>query len=167
MIERHTMTHHNDGEILEGELVTDGSGPVTVGGEVADLLERAIKTFMQTVLIYLGAGATVSVLDVPWLTAVQGALIATLGTVVLGLVQSAWQSSNPYIEALSRAARTFLASFAGAIPVVDGTTAVTFSSIPWGQAAGIAGTLAAVSLLTSLGSMNLGIAKGTPSLVRG
>lgn len=162
------MTHHNDpGEILEGELVTDGSGPATVGGEIADLLERSIKTFTQTLLIYLGAGATVSVLDVPWLTAVQGALIATLGTVLIGLVQSAWQSSNPYIEALSRAARTFAASFAGALPVVDATGAATFSAIPWGQAAGIAGTLAIVSLLTSLGSMNLGNAKGTPSLVRG
>ena len=125
-----------------------------------------MKTFAQTLLVFLGAGATVSVLDVPWLAALQGAAIATLSTVLLGLVQTAWTSTNPYVEALARAARTFLASLAGALPVVDASHAWTFADVPWGQAAGIAGTLALVSLLTSLASLRIGPDKASPSLVR-
>ena len=138
----------------------------TLSTVVADLAERAVKTFAQTLLVFLGAGATVSVLDVPWLAALQGAAIATLSTVLLGLVQTAWTSTNPYVEALARAARTFLASLAGALPVVDASHAWTFADVPWGQAAGIAGTLALVSLLTSLASLRIGPDKASPSLVR-
>ena len=143
-----------------------GVAAPTLATVVADLAERAAKTFAQTLLVFLGAGATVSVLDVPWLAALQGAAIATLSTVLLGLVQTAWTSTNPYVEALARAARTFLASLAGALPVVDASHAWTFADVPWGQAAGIAGTLALVSLLTSLASLRIGPDKASPSLVR-
>ena len=143
-----------------------GVAAPTLSTVVADLAERAVKTFAQTLLVFLGAGATVSVLDVPWLAALQGAAIATLSTVLLGLVQTAWTSTNPYVEALARAARTFLASLAGALPVVDASHAWTFADVPWGQAAGIAGTLALVSLLTSLASLRIGPDKASPSLVR-
>ena len=110
------------------------------------------------------AGA--SVMSVPWSAALQGTAIAVIGTVVLALAQSSWSSGNPYVEALARAARTFLASLAGAIPVVDPTHTITLADVPWGQAAGLAGTLALVSLLTSVASMNLGVSKHTPSLTR-
>lgn len=140
--------------------------PVTVAGVFADLADKGLKTFTQTLLVFLGAGATVSVLDVPWTAALQGAGIATIATLLIALVQTSWQSGNPYVEMLARAARTFAASLVGAIPVVDGTHAITFADVPWGQAAGIAATLAVVSLLTSLASLNLGAVKGTPSLTR-
>lgn len=143
-----------------------GVAAPTLATVVADLAERAVKTFAQTLLVFLGAGATVSVLDVPWTAALQGAAIATLATVLLGLVQTAWSSTNPYVEALARAARTFLASLAGALPVVDASHAWTFADVAWGQAAGIAGTLALVSLLTSLASLRIGPDKASPSLVR-
>ena len=158
--------HHAAPEqVIEGELVGDVT-PVTVAGVAADLVDKAVKTFAQTLLVYLGAGAAVSVLDVPWSAALQGALIATIGTVLLVLVQTAWTPANPYVDALARAARTFLASLAGAIPVVDPTHTVTLADVPWGQAAGLAGTLALVSLLTSVASMNLGVSKHTPCLTR-
>ncbi|QGJ95825.1 hypothetical protein J1770_gp39 [Gordonia phage EMoore] len=161
----HYGSHAAPEQVLEGEVVPAGT-PLTVGGVAADLVDKAIKTFAQTLLVYLGAGAAVSVLDVPWTVALQGALIATIGTVLLVLVQTSWTPANPYVDALARAARTFLASLAGAIPVVDPSHTVTLADVPWGQAAGIAGTLALVSLLTSLASMNLGVSKHTPSLTR-
>lgn len=159
-------TGNDQGEVLVGEVVPAGTAPITLAGVVSDVSERAVKTFAQTLLIYLGAGATVSVLDVPWLSALQGAAIATLATVLLGFTQTAWSSTNPYVEALARAARTFLASLAGALPVVDASHAWTFADVNWAQAAGIAGTLALVSLLTSAASLNLGASKASPSLVR-
>lgn len=131
---------------------------------LADVAEKAAKTAAQTLLLFLAAGA--SVMSVPWSAALQGTAIAVIGTVVLALAQSSWSSGNPYVEALARAARTFLASLAGAIPVVDASHAWTFADVPWGQAAGLAGTLALVSLLTSVASMNLGVSKHTPSLTR-
>lgn len=162
------MTEENYGTHAAPEPTAPVAGVAapTLATVVADLAERAVKTFAQTLLVFLGAGATVSVLDVPWLAALQGAAIATLATVLLGLVQTAWTSTNPYVEALARAARTFLASLAGALPVVDASHAWTFADVPWGQAAGIAGTLALVSLLTSLASLRIGPDKASPSLVR-
>ena len=156
----------DQGEVLTGEVITAGGTPATLQGVLADVSEKAVKTFAQTLLIYLGAGATVSVLSVPWTAALQGAGIATLATVLIAFVQTAWTSGNPYVEALARAARTFLASLAGALPVVDASHAWTFADVNWGQAAGIAGTLALVSLLTSAASLRIGPDKASPSLVR-
>jgi hypothetical protein len=53
----------------------------------------------------------------------------------------------------------------GAIPVTaSATEAFTFADVDWAQTAGLAGTAAAISLLTSFVSMPVGPAKGTPSL---
>ena len=154
----------NDNEVLAGEVISAGGAPFTLGGFVLDLVEKAAKTAAQTLLLFLAAGA--SVMSVPWSAALQGTAIAVIGTVVLALAQSSWSSGNPYVEALARAARTFLASLAGALPVVDASHAWTFADVNWAQAAGIAGTLALVSLLTSAASLNLGASKASPSLVR-
>lgn len=142
----------------------DGTTATSLRDVATDVAEKAIKTFAQTLLLFLVAGT--SVLNVPWSTAVQGAAIATIGTVVLALAQTAWSSANPYVEALARAARTFLATLGGAIPVVDGSHTFVFTDVNWAQAAGIAGTAALISLLTSVVSLPIGPNRASPSLVR-
>ncbi|MEC4615782.1 holin [Tsukamurella tyrosinosolvens] len=143
---------------------TDGTTATSLRDVATDVAEKAVKTFAQTLLLFLVAGT--SVLNVPWSTAVQGAAIATIGTVVLALAQTAWASANPYVETLARAARTFLATLGGAIPVVDGSHAFVFTDVNWAQAAGIAGTAALISLLTSVVSLPIGPNRASPSLVR-
>ncbi|CAM3811139.1 holin [Tsukamurella ocularis] len=143
---------------------TDGTTATSLRDVVTDVAEKAVKTFAQTLLLFLVAGT--SVLNVPWSTAVQGAAIATIGTVVLALAQTAWASANPYVETLARAARTFLVTLGGAIPVVDGSHAFVFTDVNWAQAAGIAGTAALISLLTSVVSLPIGPNRASPSLVR-
>ncbi|QOC56044.1 holin [Gordonia phage Clown] len=140
--------------------------PIAAGGLsafVADVAERAIKTFAQNLTLFLVAG--VSVVSVAWSTALQSAALATLATVLIALVDSRLSSPNPYVEALIRAGRTFVATVVGAIPaVIDAEHAVTFASINWTAVAGFAGTAALLSLLTSLASLPVG-PKGSPSLV--
>ena len=157
-------TGNDQGEVLVGEVISAGGSPITVQGVIADLAERAVKTAAQTLLLFLAAGA--SVMSVPWSAALQGTAIAVIGTVVLALAQSSWSSGNPYVETLARAARTFLVTLGGAIPVVDASHTYAFTDVNWGQAAGIAGTAALVSLLTSLASLRIGPDKASPSLVR-
>lgn len=154
----------NDNEVLTGEVISAGGSPITVQGVIADVAEKAVKTFAQTLLLFLAVG--VSVTQVPWSAALQGAGIAVVGTVVLALAQTAWSSGNPYVEALARAARTFLVTLGGAIPVVDASHTYAFTDVNWAQAAGIAGTAALVSLLTSAASLRIGPDKASPSLVR-
>ncbi|QDH92466.1 membrane protein [Gordonia phage Dmitri] len=130
---------------------------------VEDVAERAVKTFTQTLLLFLVAG--VSVVSVAWSTALQSAALATLATVLLALVDARLVAANPYVEALIRAGRTFIATMVGSIPVViSADQAVTFADVNWTQVAGFAGTAALISLLTSLASLPIG-PKGTPSLV--
>lgn len=135
----------------------------TVQAFVADVAERAVKTFAQTLLLFLVAG--VSVVSVAWGTALQAAALATLSTVLLALVDARLVADNPYVEALIRAGRTFVATVVGAIPVViSADQAATFADVNWTQVAGLAGTAAVISLLTSLVSLPIG-PKGTPSVV--
>lgn len=160
------MTDNTEGgAVLEGEVVPAAAGsPFTLGGFLLDLVEKGGKTFAQTLLLFLAAGA--SVMTVPWGTALQGAAIATLSTVGLAVVQSAWSSPNQYIESIARAGRTFIATGVGAIPVVAADHAVVFADVNWAQVAGVAGTAAAISLLTSVASWKIGSDKASPSLVR-
>ena len=148
----------------EGEVIPAGGAPFTLGGFVTDLVEKAGKTFAQTLLLFLVAG--VSVTAVPWVPALQGAALATLSTVGLAIVQSSWSSQNQYIESIARAGRTFIATFVGALPVVSADHAIVFADVPWAQLAGFAGTAAAISLLTSVASWKIGADKASPSLVR-
>ncbi|AMS03100.1 holin [Gordonia phage Obliviate] len=130
---------------------------------VEDVTERAAKTFTQTLLLFLVAG--VSVVSVAWGTAIQSAALATLATVLLALVDSRLVAENPYVEALIRTGRTFIATVVGSIPVVTSADqAVTFADVNWTQVAGFAGTAALISLLTSIASLPIG-PKGTPSIV--
>ncbi|QIN93614.1 holin [Gordonia phage DumpsterDude] len=128
-----------------------------------DVAERAVKTFVQNLALFLVAG--VSVLSVAWGTALQSAALATLATVLLALVDARLVAANPYVESLIRAGRTFIATVVGSIPVVvSADQAVTFADVNWTQVAGLAGTAALISLATSIASLPIG-PKGTPSLV--
>ncbi|ANA86889.1 hypothetical protein PBI_UTZ_22 [Gordonia phage Utz] len=130
---------------------------------IEDVAERAVKTFVQNLALFLVAG--VSVLSVAWGTALQSAALATLATVLLALVDERIVAANPYVEALIRAGRTFIATVVGSIPVVvSADQAVTFADVNWTQAGGLAGTAALISLATSITSLPVG-PKGTPSLV--
>lgn len=130
---------------------------------IEDVTERAVKTFVQNLALFLVAG--VSVLSVAWGTALQSAALATLATVLLALVDARLVAANPYVEALIRAGRTFIATVVGSIPVVvSADQAVTFADVNWTQVAGLAGTAALISLATSIASLPIG-PKGTPSLV--
>lgn len=122
-----------------------------------DLADRASKTFAQNFVVFLGAG--VAVTAVPWTDAFESAAIATLATVLLALINTTAISSGVWIlDAADRAARTFLGSFAGAIPLTGG-----FNSVNWGEAAAIASTVALASVLTSVLTSNLGASKGLPT----
>lgn len=123
-----------------------------------DLADRASKTFVQNVLIFLGAGATI--LSVSWPAALSSAGLATLATVLLALSTATLLSSGNFlIDLADRAARTFTGTLVAAIPVAGG-----FGDVQWDKALTLAGTAVLVSVLTSLGSMNLGSTKGVPSL---
>ncbi|AYR02594.1 hypothetical protein SEA_BIBWIT_41 [Gordonia phage Bibwit] len=157
------MTHRDPLTGVVAESPAAGS-PFTFGGFVVDVAEKSGKTFAQTLLLFLTLG--VSITAVPWTTALQGAAIATLSTAGLAIVQSAWSSPNQYIESFARAGRTFVATAVGAIPVVSAEHAVVFADVDWAQLSGVAGTAAAISLLTSVASWKLGADKASPSLVR-
>ena len=122
-----------------------------------DLADRASKTFLQNVLLFLGAGATI--VSVSWPTALSSAALATLVTVLLAFVGStSITSGNLLIDLADRAARTFAGSLVAAIPATGG-----FADVNWTDAATIAATAALFSVLTSLATTNLGAAKGLPS----
>lgn len=121
-----------------------------------DLADRASKTFIQNVLLFLGAGATI--VSVSWPTALSAAGLATLVSVLLAFVGStALTSGNFLIDLGDRVARTFAGSLVAAIPVTGG-----FADVAWKDALTIAATAAVFSALTSLATLNIG-AKGLPS----
>ncbi|AMS02877.1 hypothetical protein KNU66_gp44 [Gordonia phage McKinley] len=155
------MTHRDP---LTGVQATAAGAPFTFGGFVVDVAEKSGKTFAQTLLLFLTLG--VSVTAVPWTTALQGAAIATVSTAGIAVVQSAWTSPNQYIESFARAGRTFVATGVGALPVVSADHAVVFADVNWWELAGVSGTAAAISLLTSVASWKIGVDKASPSLVR-
>ncbi|OZE92126.1 hypothetical protein CH302_23730 [Rhodococcus sp. 15-2388-1-1a] len=122
-----------------------------------DLADRASKTFLQNVLLFLGAGATL--VSVSWPVALSSAGLATVVTVLLAFVGStALTSGNFLIDLGDRAARTFAGSLVAAIPATGG-----FADVNWRDAVTIAGTAVLFSILTSLATVNLGASKGLPS----
>ncbi|MGN7134552.1 holin [Rhodococcoides corynebacterioides] len=121
-----------------------------------DLTDRAVKTFVQNVTLFLLAG---TVLSVSWTQVLGSAGLATLVTVLVAVsTAAALTSGNPLVDILDRAARTFAGTLVGAIPVAGG-----WADIDWKNALALAGTTALVSVLTSLGTLNLGATKGLPS----
>lgn len=123
-----------------------------------DLLDRTIKTFIQTLLIFLGAGATIA--SVSWTTALSSAALAALVSFLIALSTStALTSGNFLIDTADRVGRTFVSVLVGAIPATG-----TLSDINWRDALTLAATAALISVLTSLASSNFGPTKGLPSL---
>lgn len=123
-----------------------------------DLLDRTGKTFLQTVLVFLGAGATIA--SVAWTTALSSAALAALVSFLIALSTStALTSGNFAIDLADRVGRTFVSALVGAIPATG-----TLSDINWHDALTLAATAALISVLTSLASSNFGSTKGLPSL---
>jgi len=150
--------------------MAESNGTLTVGVELVgthsidtkafwlDLLDRTGKTFLQTVLVFLGAGATI--VSVSWTTALSSAALAALVSLLIALSTStAITSGNFAIDLADRVGRTFVSALVGAIPATG-----TLSDIDWRDALTLAATAALVSMLTSLASSNLGSATGLPSL---
>ncbi|OZE98070.1 holin [Rhodococcoides fascians] len=146
----------------------DSETTVTVHAEVGsisidtrafwlDLLDRGVKTFLQNVLVFLGAGATL--VSVAWPAALSAAGLATLVSVLLAFVASTQLTSGNFLIDLGdRVARTFAGSLVAAIPATGG-----FADVAWKDALTIAATAAVISALTSLASFNIGATKGLPS----
>lgn len=123
-----------------------------------DLLDRTGKTFLQTVLVFLGAGATIA--SVAWTTALSSAALAALVSFLIALSTStALTSGNFAIDLADRVGRTFVSALVGAIPATG-----TLLDINWHDALTLATTAALISVLTSLASSNFGSTKGLPSL---
>lgn len=123
-----------------------------------DVLDRTSKTFIQTLLIFLGAGATI--VSVSWTSALSSAALAALVSFLIALSTStAITSGNFLIDLLDRVGRTFVGTLVGAIPATG-----TLADINWRDALTLAATAALVSVLTSLTSSNFGASKGLPSL---
>lgn len=150
--------------------MAESNGTLTLGVELVgthsidtkafwlDLLDRTGKTFLQTVLVFLGAGATIA--SVAWTTALSSAALAALVSFLIALSTStALTSGNFAIDLADRVGRTFVSALVGAIPATG-----TLSDINWHDALTLSTTAALVSVLTSLASSNFGSTKGLPSL---
>ncbi|WP_052067992.1 holin [Rhodococcoides fascians] len=123
-----------------------------------DLFDRVGKTFLQNVLLFFGAGVTIT--SVSWPTVLGAAALASLVTLLIGLATANELSTGNFvIDSAARIARTFFGSLVAAVPVTGG-----IADIDWKNALTIAGTAALLSLVTSLASVNLGASKGVPSL---
>lgn len=122
-----------------------------------DLADRTVKTFIQNVLLFLGAG--VALTSVSWTTVLSSAGLAALVSFLIALANtSSITSGNFLIDTADRAARTFAGTLVAAIPATGG-----FADVNWWDATAIAGTAVVISVLTSLASTNLGASKGLPS----
>lgn len=123
-----------------------------------DVLDRTGKTFIQSLLIFLAAGATIA--SVSWPTALSSAALAALVSFLIALsTATALTSGNFLIDLADRVGRTFVGTLVGAIPATG-----TLSDVNWRDALTLAATAAFVSALTSLASINLGASTGLPSL---
>lgn len=144
-------------EPLEGITGTVEIGSVNQRAFWFDLLDRTVKTYIQNVLVFLGAGVVIT--DVSWPTVLSSAGLAALVSFLLALASATALTSGTWlIDTADRAARTFAGTLVGAIPATGGLT-----DIDWKQALTIAGTAALVSVLTSVLTVNLGATKGLPS----
>lgn len=150
--------------------MANSNASITVGVEVVgvhaidsrafwlDLTDRTVRTFLQNVLVFLSVGTTI--LEVSWTTALSSASLAALVSFLLALsTATAISSGNFLIDLADRVGRTFVGALAGAIPATG-----TLSDIDWKAALSVAATTALVSAITSVLAINLGAAKGLPSL---
>lgn len=122
-----------------------------------DLADRVVKTFAQNLLLFFVGSATL--LSVSWPQVLGSAALAALVTVLIAVTTaSAITSGNPLVDILDRAGRTFAGTLVGAIPAVGGLL-----DVDWNSALILAATAALVSVLTSVGTLNLGATKGLPT----
>ena len=128
-----------------------------------DLADRAVKTFVQNIALFLVAGTSdVSVASVAWGDALLGAAFATLVTVIFAFALSNEMTSGHWlIDALDRAGRTFAATVAGAIPAV--MPAGGFVAIDWADVLGLGASAAVLSLITSVLTTRIGAVKSLPT----
>ncbi|NKU21757.1 hypothetical protein GS907_24665 [Rhodococcus hoagii] len=129
-----------------------------------DVLDRASRTFLQTVLLFLTAGATI--VDISWTGALASAAMSAFVSVLMAVsTATAVSSGNFLIDLADRAGRTFAATLVGAI-TATGTDIHHFSpaAVAWREVLLLALTASLVSVVTSLSTANLGGAKGVPSL---
>lgn len=123
-----------------------------------DVLERSGKTFIQNLLIFFGAGVTIA--SVSWAALLGSAGLAAFVSFVLAIsTATAITSGNFVIDLADRALRTGAGSLVAAIPLTG-----SIADINWSESLTIALTAVAVSVLTSLLTINLGSAKGLPSV---
>lgn len=123
-----------------------------------DVLDRTSKTFIQNLLIFFGAGVTIT--SVSWAALLGSAGLAAFVSFVLAIsTATAITSGNFVIDLADRALRTGAGSLVAAIPLTG-----SIADINWSESLTIALTAVAVSVLTSLLTINLGSAKGLPSV---
>ncbi|EKT83033.1 holin class IV [Rhodococcus phage Mbo4] len=123
-----------------------------------DALDRAGRSFLQNVLVFFGAGVTIT--SVSWTTLLGAAALAALVSLILAVsTATAVTSGNFLVDLADRAVRTGAGSLAAAIPVTGSITA-----IDWPTSLTIAGTTVLLSVVTSLLTENWGPAKGLPTL---
>lgn len=123
-----------------------------------DVLDRTSKTFIQNLLIFFGAGVTIT--SVSWAALLGSAGLAAFVSFVLAIsTATAITSGNFVIDLADRALRTGAGSLVAAIPLTG-----SIADINWSESLTIALTAVVVSVLTSLLTINLGSAKGLPSV---
>ena len=147
--------------------MAEGSGSITLDVQLQagldsrvfwyDVLDRTGKSFLHNVLVYFGAGVTITA--VSWTSVLGSAALAALVSFVLAVsTATAVTSGNFLIDLVDRAVRTGAGSLAGAIPLTGSIT-----DINWPEPLTIAGTAVLLSVVTSLVSLNLGATKGLPT----
>lgn len=147
--------------------MAEGTGSITLDVQLQagldsrvfwyDVLDRTGRSFLQNVLVFFGAGVTITA--VSWSSVLGSAALAALVSFVLAVsTATAVTSGNFLIDLVDRAVRTGAGSLAGAIPLTGSIT-----DINWSDSLTIAGTAVLLSVLTSLASLNLGATKGLPT----
>lgn len=155
-----SSNEYGSDQVFEGEVI---QSPSTLVGFLEDAVERTVKTFTQNLAVFLVGG--VAITAVPWGTAFQSAGIAAALTFLGALLTAQVSTTNAGVELVVRVARTFLATFLAAVPAVTPDHVWALSDVDWAAAASLAASAAVLSVVTSLGSWNLGAVKGSPSLV--
>lgn len=123
-------------------------------------LDRAVKTALQALVVFLGVGVPIQEIDI------QKALMGVAAMVAVSLAMSLSSSQlyvteNFSVDLVQRAIRTFIATAVGVIVGVE-----ELSSIDWANVWGLAATATVLSLVTNFLTKNVGT-KGTASAIKG
>lgn len=122
-------------------------------------IDRVVKTTLQALVVFF---VSKPITEVAWGAALSAILVTITATLLLSILSAKlYESDNFFIELVQRAARTFVAFFAGTVIGLE-----SFVNIDWAQTFGLALSATVLSVLTSLGSKNLGD-KGHASAIQG